>query len=40
MLRFTLRRVALSLVTLLILIFVLFMLTRVFPADPAYWTSG
>lgn len=40
MLRFTLRRVALSLVTLLILIFVLFMLTRVFPADPARQLAG
>jgi peptide/nickel transport system permease protein len=40
MLRFTIRRVALSLVTLLILIFVLFMLTRVFPADPARQLAG
>lgn len=40
MLRFTLRRVALSLVTLLILIFVLFMLTRVFPSDPARQIAG
>lgn len=40
MLRFTLRRVALSLVTLLILVFVLFMLTRVFPSDPARQIAG
>lgn len=40
MLRFALRRVALSLVTLLILIFVLFMLTRVFPSDPARQIAG
>jgi peptide/nickel transport system permease protein len=40
MLRFALRRIALSLVTLLILVFVLFMLTRVFPSDPARQIAG
>lgn len=40
MLRFALRRIALSLVTLVILVFVLFMLTRVFPSDPARQIAG
>lgn len=40
MLRFALRRIALSLVTLIILVFVLFMLTRVFPSDPARQIAG
>lgn len=40
MLRFAIRRIALSLVTLLILVLVLFMLTRVFPSDPARQIAG
>ena len=35
MIRFTLRRLALSLVTLFILIFVVFMMTWLTPGDPA-----
>ena len=40
MLRFALRRLALALVTLVILIFVIFLLTRVFPSDPARQLAG
>ncbi len=40
MLRFVIRRLALSIVTLIILIFVIFMLTRVFPSDPARQLAG
>jgi peptide/nickel transport system permease protein len=40
MLRYILRRLALSLVTLVILIAVIFLLTRVFPSDPARQLAG
>jgi peptide/nickel transport system permease protein len=40
MLRFIIRRLALSLVTLTILIGVIFLLTRVFPSDPARQLAG
>ncbi len=40
MLRFALRRLVLALITLVILIFVIFLLTRVFPSDPARQLAG
>lgn len=40
MVRYVLRRLALSLVTLIILIAVIFLLTRVFPSDPARQLAG
>lgn len=40
MLRFAIRRLALALITLVILIFVIFLLTRVFPSDPARQLAG
>lgn len=40
MLRFLLRRLALSIFTLLILLAVIFLLTRVFPSDPARQLAG
>jgi peptide/nickel transport system permease protein len=40
MVRFALRRLALALITLVILIFVIFLLTRVFPSDPARQLAG
>ena len=40
MLRFALRRAGLALVTLLILVAIIFLLTRVFPSDPARQLAG
>ncbi|MGI9646438.1 MAG: ABC transporter permease [Ilumatobacteraceae bacterium] len=40
MLRFTLRRIGLALITLLILVVIIFLLTRVFPSDPARQLAG
>ncbi len=40
MLRFALRRIGLALITLVILVAVIFMLTRVFPSDPAKQLAG
>ncbi len=40
MLRFALRRIGLALITLVILVAVIFMLTRVFPSDPARQLAG
>ncbi len=40
MLRFALRRIGLALITLLILVVIIFLLTRVFPSDPARQLAG
>ena len=40
MLRFALRRIGLAIITLLILVAIIFLLTRVFPSDPARQLAG
>jgi len=40
MLRFALRRIGLALITLLILVAIIFLITRVFPSDPARQLAG